>query len=90
MVVIDFLAPSKHKRIKGTLQDWIDAVIMEKINESDKLFKKFKKSSLHIDKDNYKETRNEVEKLIRTKKKKLTLKGNWLKTFANLRNYGRA
>ena len=31
MVVIDFLAPSKHKRIKGTLQDWIDAVIMEKI-----------------------------------------------------------
>ena len=49
---------------------------MEKINESDKLFKKFKKSSLHIDKDNYKETRNEVEKLIRTKKKKLTLKGN--------------
>ena len=31
--------------------------------------KKFKKSRLHVDKDNYKEARNEVQKLIRTKKK---------------------
>ena len=34
-----------------------------------KLFKKFKKSCLHVDKDNYKEARNEVQKLICTKKK---------------------
>ena len=31
--------------------------------------KKFKKSRLHVDKNNYKEARNEVQKLIRTKKK---------------------
>ena len=42
---------------------------MEKISDRDKLFKKFKKSRLHVDKDNYKEARNEVQKLIRTKKK---------------------
>ena len=42
---------------------------MEKISARDKLFKKLKKSRLHVDKDNYKEARNEVQKLIHTKKK---------------------
>ena len=69
MEVIDNLTPSKNKPIKGTSQNWFDAEIMEKISERDKLFKKFKKSRLHVDKDNYKEVRNEVQKLIRTKKK---------------------
>ena len=69
MAVIDNLAPSKSKRIKGTSQNWFDAEIMEKIYERDKLFKKFKKSRLHVDKDNYKEARNEVQKLIPVKKK---------------------
>ena len=69
MAVIDNLAPSKNKRIKGTSQNWFDAEIMEKISDRDKLFKKFKKSRLHVDKDNYKEARNEVQKLISTKKK---------------------
>ena len=45
--------------IKGSSQDWFDTEIMEK---------KFKKSRLHVDKDNYKEARNEVQKLISTKK----------------------
>ena len=72
MTAIDNLAPSKNKRIKGTSQDWFDAEIMEKINERDKLFKKFKKSRWHVDKDNYKEAKNEVQKLIRTKKKAYT------------------
>ena len=40
MTVIDNLAPSKNKRIKGTSQDWFNTEIMEKINERDKLFKK--------------------------------------------------
>ena len=52
MAVIDNLAPSKNKRIKGTSQDWFDVEIIKKINERDKLFKKFKKSRLHVDKDN--------------------------------------
>ena len=69
VAVIDNLAPSKNKRIKGTSQDWFGAQIIEKINERDKLFKKFKKFRLHLDKDNYKGPRNEVQKLIRTKKK---------------------
>ena len=33
------------------------------------LFKKLKKSRLHVHRDNNKEARNEVQKLIRTKKK---------------------
>ena len=69
MAVTDNLAPSKNKRMKGTSQDFIDADIMAKIYERDKLFKKFKKSRLHVDKGNYKEARNEVQNLIRTKKK---------------------
>ena len=69
MALIDNLAPSKNKRIKVTSQEWLDADIMEKINERDKLCKKSKKSRLHVDKDNYKEARNEVQKLIREKLK---------------------
>ena len=40
---------------------------MEKISERDKFFKKFK-SCLHVNKDKFKEARNEVQKLICTKK----------------------
>ena len=40
---------------------------MEKINEKDKLLKRIIKPGLHIDKNNYKEARNEVQKLIHTK-----------------------
>ena len=69
MAVTDNLAPCKNKHIKGKLQDWFDAHIIKKINERDKLFKKFKKSCLHVNKDNYKEAKNEVQKLINTKKK---------------------
>ena len=71
MAVIDNLATSKNKCIKGTLQNWFDAEIMEKISDRHKLSKKFKKSCLHVDKDDYKEGRHEVHKLIRTKKKAL-------------------
>ena len=66
MSAIGNLAPCKIKRIKGTSQDWFDAQIIEKINERNKLFKK---SCLHVNKYNYKEARNEVQKLICTKKK---------------------
>ena len=55
MGVIDNLAPSENKHIMGTSQNWFDAEIMEKISDRDKLYKKFKKSCLHLDKDNYKE-----------------------------------
>ena len=61
MVVI-----GKNNRIKGTSQDWIDAEIKERINKWDKLFKKFKTPHLHVNKDKYKEERNQVQKLIHT------------------------
>ena len=69
MTVTYNLAPSKNQGIKGTSQVWFDAEIMEKINERDNLFKKFKKSRLNVDKDNYNKVKNEVQKLIRTNKK---------------------
>ena len=68
MAVIDNLPFSKSKRIKGTSQDWFDAEIMEKISERNKIIKKFKKFPLHVNKDNCKEARNEVQKLIHTSK----------------------
>ena len=71
MAVIDNLAPSKNKSIKVTSQKWFDAEIMVIISDRNKLFKKFKTSLLHFGKDNYKEARNEVQKLIHTKKKTL-------------------
>ena len=52
MAIIDNLALSKNKGINGTQEDWFDVEIMEKINERDKVFKKFKKSCLHDDEDN--------------------------------------
>ena len=33
MAIIDNLAPSKNKRIKGTTQNWFDAELMEKISD---------------------------------------------------------
>ena len=72
MAVIQNLALSKNKCIKGTSEDWFNDEIKEKINVRDKVFKK---SRLYVDDDNYKEVRNELQKLIRTKKKR-TLKVN--------------
>ena len=72
MAVIHDLALSKNKCIKGTSEDWFNDEIKEKINVRDKVFKK---SRLYVDDDNYKEVRNELQKLIRTKKKR-TLKVN--------------
>ena len=65
MTVVDSPASSKNKSIKGTSQDWFDAEIVKQINERDKLFKK---SCFHVDNDNYKEARNKLQKLTRTKK----------------------
>ena len=52
MTVIDNLAPSKNKRIKGTSENCFDAEIMGKKSDRDKLFKKFKQPRFYVDKDN--------------------------------------
>ena len=58
---------------------------MEKITERNSLFKKFK-NNLAFDKDDYKETNDEVQKLI-SRKKKLYFEQKLTKTIANLREY---
>ena len=54
MTVIDKIAPFKTKRMKGNTQKWFDDEVLEKLNSRDKLFQKFKKSRLHIDKELFK------------------------------------
>ena len=67
--IINTIAPIKKKKVKNNSQDWFDGEVAEKIAIRDKLFKKFKKSKLHVDKDLYREARNNVENIIKSKKK---------------------
>ena len=67
--VIDEIAPCKTKRVKGNSKEWFDSVVSEGINNRDKLFKKFKKSRLPLDQENYKKAHYEVKKLIAEKKR---------------------
>ena len=67
--VIEEIAPCKTKRVKGNSKEWFDSVVSERINNRDKLFKKFKKSRLHLDQENYKKAHYEVKKLIAEKKR---------------------
>ena len=75
MEVTDKVAPVKSKRIKRNSQEWFDSEISEKLIIRGKLFKKFKKTRLHLDKEIYKRARYSVQNLI-TKKKKNFLKRN--------------
>lgn len=69
------------------INNWFNAEIMEEIIERNCLFKKFK-NNLAFDKDGYKETNDEVQKLI-FRKKKLYFEQKLTKTIANLRDYER-
>ena len=77
--VTDERAPCQTKRVKGNSKEWFDSVVSEGINNKDKLLKKFKKSSLPLDQENYKKARYEVKKLI-AEKRETTLKQNLPKT----------
>ena len=46
--VIDKVALVKSKRIKRNPQEWFDSEISEKLIIRDKLFKKYKKTRLHV------------------------------------------
>ena len=70
MEVIDLVAPITSRGIKQNSKEWFDGEVAEKRSVRDKLFKKFKKSKLHIDKEIYKIAQYEVQKLISYKKKK--------------------
>ena len=74
--VIDNLAPTKQSKVKNRSQEWFDGEIAEKFSIRDKLFKKFKKSRHHVDEIVFKEARNDVENIIKRKKKRYSLKIN--------------
>ena len=59
-----------------TISEQADGEIADKIKNRDKLFKKFKKSKLHIDEDIYNAARYKVRKMIFDKKRSF-LKKNY-------------
>ena len=67
--VIDKVAPAKSKKIERNSQEWFDSEISEKLIIRDKLFKKYKKTRLHVDKEIYKRARYSVQNLNAKKKK---------------------
>ena len=88
------LAPCKTIRVKNQSNEWFDGELAEQISNRDKLFKKFKKSKLHIDELIYKEAKNTVQRLIKEKKKKFFSKkleeniGEPKKLWKNLKKLG--
>ena len=88
MIVVDSAAPCKTKRVKGNTQKWFDREVLENINTRKKLFKKFKKSRLHIDNDLYKKAKYNTLKLI-TAKNEHFLIINSQKILENQKNYGK-
>ena len=69
MNVIDKVAPLKERRVKQNSQEWFDGEIADEIKNHDKLFRKFKKSKLQIDKDIYNVARYKLQKMIINKKR---------------------
>ena len=86
--VTDLVATIKSRRIKQNSQEWFDGEVAEKVSVRDKLFKKFKKSKLHIGKEIYKIARYEVQRLISYKKKSF-LRIDSMILLVNLKNFGR-
>ena len=68
MKVVNEIAPSKKIRIKNNTQEWLDREISELIHAREKLILRFKKSRLHIDEENYKKVKYQVQNLVRKKK----------------------
>ena len=60
----DKIAPYRNKRVKGNTQKRFDSEVLEKLNARDKLFKKFKKYRLHVNRELYKKTKYDTSKLI--------------------------
>ena len=69
MNVTDKVAPLKERQVKQNSQEWFDGEITDEIKNCNKLFKKFKKSILQIDKDIYNVARYKLQKMIINKKR---------------------
>ena len=68
MVEIAKVTPIKERRIKHNSQEWFDDEISEAIKNGDKLLKKLKRSTLHIDKELYNAAWCKADKMIFNKK----------------------
>ena len=71
--VTDEIAPIKEVRVKSNSQDWFDVEINEEIERRNKLLAKFKKSRSHSYNENYKKSRNKVQRMIKDKKKNFVI-----------------
>ena len=72
--VINKIAPFKEVRIKSYAHNWFGGNILDKIILRNKRIKKFKVSRLNIDEQLYKESKINVQKLLKMKKKTSTKK----------------
>ena len=66
---ISEIAPFKKLCVKASTSEWVDEEVLEGINKRNKLFQKFKRSGLYEDNANYKKARNDVQNLIKNKKR---------------------
>ena len=83
MSVINKVSPVKERRVKQNSQEWFDGEIADEIKNRDKLFKKFKKSKFHIEKEFYK-----VRNMI-FNKKRLFFEKKLSESIGNLKIYGK-
>ena len=93
MNVIDKVTPMKERRVKENSQEWFDGEIVDEIKNCDRLFKKFKISKLHIDKNICNAARYKLQKPIINKKgtfiENKLIETTGKKLPANLKLYGR-
>ena len=54
----DLIAPAKRIRVKANSKPWFNNQIISEIQRRNKLYKKFKRSGLETDKDNFKPLTN--------------------------------
>ena len=72
--VINNRALYKTIRVNNQSNEWFDGELAEQISNRDKLFKKFKKSKLHINELICKEAKNTFQRLIKEKTEKFLSK----------------
>ena len=68
MIVINKLAPSQFKQVKGNSQKWLDGDVVESKSLQNKLCRKFNCSKFNVDKEIYSKAHNKSHKLILQKK----------------------
>ena len=86
--VIGKVFPVENKRIERNSQEWFDSKISEKLIIRDKLFKKYKKTRFHVNKNITKE-HNIVCKISLQKRNKNFFKTNSKCVSVNLKIYGK-